>query len=152
MTTGGKLKTPLGGWINPTHRIWHWYYNKDREELYHISGTTIKYFKRAIGWQCTRLTTTFVMMHVESSAHTFPFGAPTLVIRASDSKTNKLQEGLPPLATPDNHTLFWTFIAAWGGNWIWRNINNSDTLKDNMQWVTDGMIAGHFNMDNRWIL
>jgi hypothetical protein len=25
MTPGGKLKTPLGGWINPTHRIWHWY-------------------------------------------------------------------------------------------------------------------------------
>jgi hypothetical protein len=44
-TTGGKLKTPLGGWINPTHRIWHWYYNKERDELYHISRTTIKSFK-----------------------------------------------------------------------------------------------------------
>jgi hypothetical protein len=40
MTTGAKLKTPLGGRINPTHRIWHWYYNKEREELYHINGTT----------------------------------------------------------------------------------------------------------------
>jgi hypothetical protein len=82
------------------------------------------------------------MMHVESLAHTFPSGAPTLVILRSDSKANKLQEGPPPIATPDNHTPFWTFIATWGGNWMWRNINNSDTLKDNMQWVADGMIAG----------
>jgi hypothetical protein len=132
----------LGGWINPTHRIWHWYYNKDREELYHISGTTIKYLKRATGWQRTRSTTTFVMTHVESLAYTFPSGAPTSVIRISDSKANKLQEGPPPLATPEDHTPFWTFIAAWGGNWMWRNVDNSDTLKDDMQWVVDGMIAG----------
>jgi hypothetical protein len=44
-TTGGKLKTPLGGWINPTDRIWHWYYNKERDKLYNISGTMIKSFK-----------------------------------------------------------------------------------------------------------
>jgi hypothetical protein len=44
-TTGGKLKTPLGGWMNPIHRIWNWYYNKERDKLYHINGTTIKYFK-----------------------------------------------------------------------------------------------------------
>jgi hypothetical protein len=40
-STGGKLKIPLGGWINPSHRIWHWYYNKERDKLYHISGTKI---------------------------------------------------------------------------------------------------------------
>jgi hypothetical protein len=64
------------------------------------------------------------------------------VIHISDSKANKLQEGPPPLATPEDHTPFWTFIAAWGGNWMRRDINNSDTLKDNMQWVADRMIAG----------
>ncbi len=32
-TTGGKLKTPMGGWTNPTHRIWNWYYNKERDKL-----------------------------------------------------------------------------------------------------------------------
>jgi hypothetical protein len=66
-----------------------------------------------------------------------------LGIRISDSKANKLQEGPPPLATPDAHTPFWTFIAAWGGrNWMWGDIDNSDTLKDNIQWVMDRMIAG----------
>ncbi len=87
------------------------------------------------------MTTTFEMTHVESSAQTFPSGAPTSVIHISDSQANKLQEGPPPLATPEDHPPFWTFIAAWGGNWMWCNINNSNTLKDDMQWVTNGMIA-----------
>ncbi len=66
-----------------------------------------------------------------------------LVIGISDLKANKLQEGPPPLAAPVDHTPFWTFIAAWGGNWMWRDIDNSDTLKDDMQWVADRMIAGN---------
>jgi hypothetical protein len=78
-TTGGTLKTPLGGWINPTHRIWHCYYNKGRDKLYHISGTTIKSLKQALGWQCTSLTTTYQITHVESSAQIFPTGIPTSV-------------------------------------------------------------------------
>jgi hypothetical protein len=60
-TTGGKLKTtPLGGWMNPTHKIWNWYYNKERDELYHLNRTTIEYCKCKLGWrrtsshQCTR--------------------------------------------------------------------------------------------------
>jgi hypothetical protein len=32
-TTGRKPKTLLGRWINPTHRIWHRYPNKERDEL-----------------------------------------------------------------------------------------------------------------------
>jgi hypothetical protein len=82
------------------------------------------------------------MTHVESLAQTLYSGAPTLAIRISDSKANKLQEGPLPLATPEDHTTFWTFIAAWGGNWMWRDMDNSDTLKDDMQWVTDRMIVG----------
>jgi hypothetical protein len=48
-TTGGKLKTPLGKWNIPTHRIWKWYYNKDKDALYYINGMQIKYYKRANG-------------------------------------------------------------------------------------------------------
>ncbi len=44
MTTGGKLKSLLGGWINPTNRTWHWYYDKNREALYHIDGPKIRLF------------------------------------------------------------------------------------------------------------
>ncbi len=114
-TTGGKLKTPIGGWINLTNRIWHWYYNKERDKLYHISGTTIKFFKQASGWQCTHLSTTYQILHVETSAQIFPAGIPTSVIQISESKMNKLQEGpLPPPAIEDS-TPCWEFIDTWGG-------------------------------------
>jgi hypothetical protein len=141
-TTGGKLKSPLGGWINPTHRIWHWYYNTEREELYHINGSTIKYFKRATGWQCTRSTTTFELKCTKPSAQTCPMGVPTSVINISDYRVNKLQEGPPPLTAKKDPTSFWTFIAAWRGNRMWRDIVNSNKSKDDMQWVAEGMTAG----------
>ncbi len=140
-TTGGKLKTLLGRWINPTHRIWHWYCNKERGKLYHISRTTIKPFKQATGWQRTRLTTTYQITHLETSAQIFPAGIPTSVIRISESKMNKLQEGPLPPPTTEDSTPFWEFIDTWGGSWMWRDIDTGDNPKDNMQWVADGMTA-----------
>jgi hypothetical protein len=72
MTTGGKLKSPMGGWINPTHRIWHWYYDKNREALYHINGPTIRLFARATGWRCTRSTTMFELKQTTSTTKIIP--------------------------------------------------------------------------------
>jgi hypothetical protein len=97
-TTGEKLKTPLGGWTNPTHRIWNWYYNKERDKLYHINGTTIKYFKCKLGWRHTCLTKTYQKTHKETSTQNFPTGIPTSVVEISDCKVNKLQNG--PLPQP----------------------------------------------------
>jgi hypothetical protein len=64
------------------------------------------------------------------------------VINISDYRVNKLQEGPPPLTAKKDPTSFWTFIAAWRGNWMWRDIVNSNKSKDNMQWVAEGMTAG----------
>jgi hypothetical protein len=58
-TTGRKLKVPLGKWTNPTHQIWMWYYNQEGDELYHVRGDTIKHFRQATKWQCTRSTTAY---------------------------------------------------------------------------------------------
>jgi hypothetical protein len=69
-------------------------------------------------------------------------GIPTSVIRISDTKMNKLQEGLPPLATTEDPKPFWDFIATWGGSWMWRNINIVNKAKDNIQWIAEGMTAG----------
>ncbi len=141
-STRGKLKIPLEGWINPTHMIWHWYYNKERDELYHLSGTKIKYFKEASGWQRTRSMTTYKLTHAETSAKISTTGIPTSVIRISDTKMNKLHKGPPPLATTEDRKPFWNFIATWGGSWMWRDINNVDKPKDDIQWIAEGMTAG----------
>ncbi len=80
--------------------------------------------------------------YAKSSAQTCPTGVPTSVINISDSRVNKLQGGPPPLTAKEDPTSFWAFIAAWGGNWMWRNMVNGDKSKEDMHWVADGMPAG----------
>ncbi len=141
-TTGGKLKSPLGGWINPTHRIWHWYYDKNREALYHINGPTIRLFVRATRWRCARSTTTFELKQTTSTTKIIPKGVPTLVITMSESRVNKHHKGPLLISKADAPVSFWTFISSWGGNRMWREISNGNKPKDDMQWVADGMMAG----------
>jgi hypothetical protein len=141
-TTGGKLKSHLGGWINPTHRIWQWYYNKNREVLYHVEGTMSKVFSRATGWRHTRSTTTFKLKQTSSTATKHFKAEPMSVVRISESKVNKLQEGTVLVTKAEALVPFWTFIASWEGNWMWRDIINSDKNKNDMQWVADRMTAG----------
>ncbi len=47
-TTGDKLKVPLGNWINPTHRIWKWYYRADSNNLQWVEGKTMFYLSRPL--------------------------------------------------------------------------------------------------------
>jgi hypothetical protein len=86
--------------------------------------------------------TTYKLTHAETSAKISTTGIPTSVIRISDTKMNKLQEGPPPLATTEDRKPFWDFIATWGGSWMWHDINNVDKPKDNIQWIAEGMTAG----------
>jgi hypothetical protein len=138
-TTGGKLKTPLGGWTNPTNRIWNWYYNKERDGLYHINGTTIKYFKCKLGCQCTPSTTTYQKTHKETPVQYFPTGVPTPVVETSECRVNKLQDG-PLHTTPrDNMQSFWEFLATWGETWMWDDIDFGAHSKDNLLWIAEGM-------------
>jgi hypothetical protein len=141
-TTGGKLKTPLGGWTKPTHRIWNWYYNKERDELYHINRTTIKYFKCKLGWWRTRSTTTYQKTHEEASVQNFPTGIPTSVVETSECRVNKLQDGPLPQTPRDNTQSFWEFLATWGGTWMWDNIDSGVHSKDNTLWIAEGMTKG----------
>ncbi len=133
MTTGGKLKSPLGGWINPTHRIWPWYYDKNQEALYHIDGPTIRLFARVTGWHRTRSMTTFELKQTTSTTKIIPKGVPTLVITISELRVNKLHKGPLPISKADAPVSFWTFIDSWGGNWMWQEISNGDKPKDDMQ-------------------
>jgi hypothetical protein len=80
ITTGSKLNTLLGKWIHPTHRLWHWYFNKEKDKLYHIYGSTVRYFRQASGWRCTRLTTRYQFIQEETSAESYPTSVPTSVI------------------------------------------------------------------------
>jgi hypothetical protein len=126
----------------PNSEIWNWYYNKERDELYHINGTTIKYFKCKLGWRCTRSTTMYQKTHKETSTQNFPTGIPTSVVEISECKVNKLQDGPLPPTPRDNTQSFWEFLTKWGGTWMWDNIDSGAHSKDNILWIAEGMTKG----------
>ncbi len=84
-TMGSKLKPPLGKWIHPTHRLWHWYFNKDKDELHHICGGTARYCRQASGWRHTHSTTTYQFMREETSAESYSTGVLNSVIAISET-------------------------------------------------------------------
>jgi hypothetical protein len=105
-------------------------------------GSMIKHFARATGWQRTCSTAMFELKQTSSPAKISLKAVPTLVVNVSDSRVNKLHEGPMPIPKTDDLFPFWTFIASWGGNWMWQDITNPYKPKDDMQWVADGMTAG----------
>ncbi len=111
--TGGKLKTPLGGWTNPTHQIWMWYYREEGNKLYRINRDKIALFKQATGWRRIRATMPYQFIRNKiSSQHTE--GTPTSVIELPTNSVNNLQEG-PSLVLPQMNSIsFSDYIAKWG--------------------------------------
>jgi hypothetical protein len=116
-----------------------WYYRQEGNKLYHISGDTIKHFRRATGWQHTRSTTTYQFTREETSLSTYPHKIPTSVILLSRNNVNRLQEGPPLLLISSDPTLFWDFIAKWGGNWMWEGIDATQQTKTDTTWIAMGM-------------
>jgi hypothetical protein len=44
-TTGRRLKVDQGKWINPTHRTWRWYYNKEKNDLVQLENKVLSHYK-----------------------------------------------------------------------------------------------------------
>ncbi len=80
--------------------------------------------------------------HEETSAQNFPIGMPTSAIEISDCKVNKLQDSPLPPTPRDNMQSFCEFLAAWGGTWMWDDIDSGVHSKDNILWIAEGMTIG----------
>ncbi len=140
--TGEKLKEPLGQWSTKTHIIWQWYYSQGSNNLYHIEGNHIQYYKKATNWCHTRATTTYQQVWEELSPSKMPQEIPTSVMVISSTKINKLREG-PLLAEDCAMPLFlWEYIASWGDNWMWEDIDDNQETKRDPMWISEGMRAG----------
>jgi hypothetical protein len=114
MTTGDKLKTPLGNWINPTHRIWKWYYRAHSNNLQWVEGKTMFHYKPAAVFCLTGLTRTYHMSYEELLYPAMAHGLPISVTGFSVQQVTKLSIG-PALGTKtDAHTGFWEFLHSWG--------------------------------------
>ncbi len=71
-------------------------------------------------------------MQEETTAESYPTGVPTSVIAISDTKVNKRQEGTFSIQHP-KLSAFWDFIATWGGNLMWNDIDAGQHDKNDMK-------------------
>ncbi len=91
---------PLGNWINPTHRIWKWYYREDTDDLQRVEGNTLVLYKPASGFRFTLATRTYHAIH-EAPLSSVIRGAPISVTGLTVQQVVKLSTG-PPLAMACN--------------------------------------------------
>ena len=140
--TGDKLKVPLGNWINPTHRIWKWYYRAAFNDLQHVEGKTLFHYKPAAGLRFTRSTRTYHMSHEEPLLPKMDHGFPISVAGLAVHWVVKLSTG-PALATvADARTGFWEFLHSWGGTWMWEVMEPGTDTPAGIQWIVDGLRNG----------
>ena len=141
-TTGDKLKVPLGNWINPTHRIWKWYYRADSDDLQWVEGKTMFYFKPAAGFRFTRLTRAYHITHEKPLSLAMAHGLPILVTGFSVQQVIILSIG-PALATEtDARTGFWEILHSWGGTWMWEVIEPGKDIPADVSWIVNGLRNG----------
>jgi hypothetical protein len=129
--TGDKLHTPLGAWIAPTHRSWIWYYNSSTDDQHRIEKGKVHQYLCTAKNRRTRSSTPYNLAWEED-------------LLPTNTKVNKLNEGVPFAKGLLLPTDFWEFLDTWGGTWMWESIDNSqqwivEGMKSNtLTWVTDG--------------
>jgi hypothetical protein len=142
MTTGDKLKDPLGNWINPTHRIWKWFYREDSNDLLRVEGKTMFHYKPAAGFRLTRSTGTYHMSYEEPFIPAMDHGLPILFTSLSVQQVTKLSIGPALLTETDACTGFWEFLHSWGGTWMWEVIKPGKDTPEDVSWIVYGLHNG----------
>jgi hypothetical protein len=139
---GNKLNVPLGNWINPTHRIWKWYYRASTDKLVRIEGTTVYHYRPATGSRFTRSTRLYHVSREEPFSPGTDVGLPISVVGLSLDQVTKLSKG-PALASAATvHAEFWAFLHSFGGTWMWEVIKLGKDTPDGKMWIVDGLRNG----------
>ena len=132
----GTLERPLGVWTHPTHQAWLWHAANDGRLLYTGGDRPIAY-SRAPASRSTRQQALF--------QRDGPVGpevravAPVSVSAKGDHA--KLVGGQGPClcnARPPDQD-FWTFLASWGGEWMWEVVNGES---DDLLWLAEALCQG----------
>jgi len=134
---GLYLESPLGKWVEPTHRKWDWAYDAANDIVEHRTPDGVDYYSRAGGGR-TRSERIYVQMASYDDGRALA-GVPCTV-KALDSNSIRFHSFGPSLATsPAKPDDFLSFLTEWGGEWMWRNVQNEGR---NLKWVVEAMQNG----------
>ena len=124
----------MGQWRESTHRIWEWFYDKDRDVLHHKSEVGVTEYVRSSSSRGRSWT-------VGPSVNEIT-GAPASV-KVLKNEEVKLRCTGPPLTETKQreHKTVWELLESWGAEWMWNLVSEEDKSQD-LSWIRDGMING----------
>ena len=129
-----RLPTPLGNWVNPSHREWEWFYNRETDSLLRKTGDLITSFVRKMHSRGRVWSVSPVVDEIS--------GLPASVKLMENGDVRILGTGPAMLEseTPIYRTV-WDLLESWGSHWMWEHVSEEDRNKD-LTWVREGMLAG----------
>ena len=132
--TGDKLKAPLGGWINPTHRKWLWY-SSPTNDLHRIKDGYVYHYLPTQTIRRTRSVLAYNLTWKEKLQGDHKMGR-SVSVRGLDNKSVNIMNMGPPLSRgPQQPSNFWEFLRSWGGEWMWDGIKDSQDTKQDLSVV-----------------
>ena len=128
-----KFPTPLGRWVNPTHREWEWYYNNKSDTLMRKTGDSVISFVRKASTRGRVWTVGPETNEVK--------GLPASVVLREDGDV-KLKGTGSKMVEPEIpiHKTVWDLLDSWGAHWMWEHVTEEDRNRD-LSWVREGMLA-----------
>lgn len=139
----GTLPRSLGKWIHLSHRRWEWFYDEASDLLQQRSpDDTIWCFRRCLDAESlgsvTRSQDCYARVGCLQSGHGIK-GLPATVEISADGLVTIRSTGPPLLlAEPVGEESFWTFLKAWGGEWMWDDRH----MPDGFDAVVDAIFSG----------
>ncbi len=109
------------------------------DNLHRIEKGKVHHYLHTANYRRTRLSTSYDLAWEEDLTPTFKRGTPTSVLTYTNTKVNKLNEGVPFAKEALLPTDFWEFLDTGGGTWMWESIDDSQQSKHNLLWLVKGM-------------
>ena len=127
MTRFFSLSTPLGKWVEPSHRKWEWYYDSKNDTLLRQTEDVARCFVRKESSRGRIWTEGPEVNEVE--------GLPASV-RLMDNGDVKMSCTGSKMVESDMvvYETVWDILESWGASWMWEHVNKEDRNRD-LSWV-----------------
>ncbi len=144
----GKLRSPLGDWINTPAAHWTWLALPGTHQIANVKMDIAHIFNRT-AQSTTRSGDTFVYAHSTRQAIT---GLPISVYitsmeneKVSITIKSSSQNPIPIASTVTDD--FWTTLRSGGGEWMWKSFKFVDPDEPSVDWIVQAMI----NNTSLWV-
>ena len=127
-----RLLSPMDRWVNPTARIWRYFYDEDKDEIQVKSDRGLEIYPRDSGRRRQ-----YRYSHNDDEEQ--PSGIPATATE-NDDGTLRIRDTGPGLAERENvtHSTFVEHLNSYGGEWFWNDLRTPDGT----DWIAEAMKRG----------